>query len=86
MSSLHQAARQLQVLTGGVPSLGPENQLYALERAMALVQHHDGVSGTEKQHVRAATPGSGEGGGDVSLVRIGPVWVGAPQAFAHGSP
>jgi len=50
-SSYFNAARQMQVLTGGAADLGPSNTLYALERAVSLVTHHDGVSGTEKQAV-----------------------------------
>jgi hypothetical protein len=61
-SSYHQAARQLQFAAGGATSAGPTNPLYQLETTMGVVQHHDAVSGTEKQHVRAATPGSRGGG------------------------
>lgn len=50
-SSYHQAARQLQVLSGGAADLSPANPLYLLERAMGVAQHHDAVSGTSKQHV-----------------------------------
>jgi hypothetical protein len=50
-SSVFNAARQLQALTGGAADLGPTNTLYSLERAVSLVTHHDGVSGTEKQAV-----------------------------------
>ena len=42
-----QAARQLEFLVGrnkGSPNTD------SLEEAMALLQHHDGVSGTSKQH------------------------------------
>ncbi|RYG52386.1 hypothetical protein EON67_01345 [archaeon] len=49
---VQQAARQLQVLTGGAADLGPTNPLYTLERAIGVTQHHDAVSGTAKQ-VRA---------------------------------
>jgi alpha-mannosidase len=51
LSSFFTAARQLQALVGGVADLGPANPLYALERAMGVVQHHDAVAGTERQHV-----------------------------------
>lgn len=50
-SSLLLAARQLQALVGGVNSTGPSNPLFALERAMGVVQHHDSVSGTAKEVV-----------------------------------
>ncbi|CAM6125814.1 unnamed protein product [Calypogeia fissa] len=43
-----QAARQLEFLVGKQES-GPNTD--ALEDAMGIAQHHDGVSGTEKQHV-----------------------------------
>jgi alpha-mannosidase len=43
-----QAARQLEFLVGKNQT-GPNTD--SLEEAMAIVQHHDGVSGTEKQHV-----------------------------------
>jgi len=50
-----QIARQLEVLdsfssNNGV-STGEESELYMLDAAVAVVQHHDGVSGTSKQHV-----------------------------------
>lgn len=44
-------SQQLQAWTGGVTDLGVNNSLYLLERAMGVAQHHDAVSGTEKQHV-----------------------------------
>ncbi|CAN0053626.1 unnamed protein product, partial [Discosporangium mesarthrocarpum] len=61
-SAYLQSARQLVALvgTGGVGQgedgsrlrkLRAESSLAMLERAQALVQHHDGVSGTSKQHV-----------------------------------
>ena len=50
-SSVLQTARQLQALVGGVADLGPTNQLFALERAMGVTQHHDSVSGTGKENV-----------------------------------
>jgi hypothetical protein len=52
-SSFFASARQLQAFTGGAPGdgLSPSNPLYALERALATAQHHDAVSGTERQHV-----------------------------------
>jgi hypothetical protein len=43
-----QAARQLEFFVGKQSS-GPNTDL--LEESMAILQHHDGVSGTEKQHV-----------------------------------
>ncbi|CAN0314349.1 unnamed protein product, partial [Ectocarpus sp. 8 AP-2014] len=54
-----QAARQLLALAGAAGSGGggddaagtDRETLAAFERAQALVQHHDGVSGTSKQHV-----------------------------------
>ena len=50
-SALHQAARQMQFLAARPADTGPSNGLYRLERAMGVTQHHDGVSGTSKQHV-----------------------------------
>ena len=50
-SALQQAARQLQVLVGGVADLGPSNPLFALERALGVAQHHDSVAGTAMQNV-----------------------------------
>ena len=52
-SSFFTSARQLQAVTGGAPDdgLSPSNPLYRLERALATAQHHDAVSGTERQHV-----------------------------------
>ncbi|CAM9883542.1 unnamed protein product, partial [Hapterophycus canaliculatus] len=56
-----QAARQLHALAGAGRGQGQgegngdvareREALAALERAQALLQHHDGVSGTSKQHV-----------------------------------
>jgi alpha-mannosidase len=43
-----QAARQLEFMVGKQFS-GPNTD--SLEDAVAILQHHDGVSGTEKQHV-----------------------------------
>ncbi len=43
-----QAARHLEFLVGKNQT-GPNTD--SLKGAMAIVQHHDGVSGTEKQHV-----------------------------------
>lgn len=48
LSSYLQAARQLEFMTGR-QKFGPNTD--SLEEAMAILQHHDGVSGTEKQHV-----------------------------------
>lgn len=48
LSALLQAARQVEFLVGKVSS-GPNTD--SLEEAVAILQHHDGVSGTERQHV-----------------------------------
>ncbi|XXG47128.1 hypothetical protein AAC387_Pa02g1821 [Persea americana] len=48
MSAYYLAARQLEFLKN-TNSSGPKTD--TLADALALVQHHDGVSGTEKQHV-----------------------------------
>ncbi|KAH9288551.1 hypothetical protein KI387_032668, partial [Taxus chinensis] len=48
LSGLLQATRQLEFVVGrnkGIPNTD------SLEEAMAVLQHHDGVSGTERQHV-----------------------------------
>jgi alpha-mannosidase len=52
-SALFHSARQLQALSGlPLPAdKGRSNPLFALERAMAIAQHHDAVSGTSKQAV-----------------------------------
>jgi alpha-mannosidase len=49
--SYQQAARQLQMWTGGAASMNASNPLYLIERAQAVNQHHDAVSGTSKQAV-----------------------------------
>ena len=41
-------SRQLEFIVGR-KNLGPNTD--SLEEAMAILQHHDGVTGTEKQHV-----------------------------------
>ncbi|KAH9288550.1 hypothetical protein KI387_032667, partial [Taxus chinensis] len=48
LSGFLQAAKQLEFFVGR--NKGKPNT-YSLEEAMAIVQHHDGVSGTSKQHV-----------------------------------
>ncbi|KAL2629535.1 hypothetical protein R1flu_014221 [Riccia fluitans] len=48
LSGVLQAARQLEFVVGKNET-GPNTD--SLEDAMAIVQHHDGVSGTERQHV-----------------------------------
>ncbi len=50
-SSVFQAAKLLQTVTGGAADVSPTNPLYRLERAMGVAQHHDAVAGTEKQAV-----------------------------------
>lgn len=49
-TSFLRAARQIDALLPASPSSSP-SPLRALEEAAAVVQHHDGVSGTSKQHV-----------------------------------
>ncbi|KAM3623462.1 uncharacterized protein V6R79_011495 [Siganus canaliculatus] len=48
-----QTCNQLEVLGGPVSRTGPFGQgdSQTLKKAMAVAQHHDAVSGTEKQHV-----------------------------------
>lgn len=48
MSGYYMAARQLEYFTGR-KNLGPNTD--ALADALAIAQHHDAVTGTEKQHV-----------------------------------
>ncbi|KAI9121310.1 hypothetical protein K1719_008343 [Acacia pycnantha] len=50
MSGYYQAARQLEFFKGRSKS-GPNTD--ALADALAIAQHHDAVSGTERQHVAA---------------------------------
>jgi hypothetical protein len=50
-SAVHQAARQAQFLGARPADMGPTNPLFRMERAIGVTQHHDGVSGTSKQHV-----------------------------------
>ena len=47
-SIVKQAARQLEYFKGK-SALGPKTD--SLADALAIAQHHDAVSGTEKQHV-----------------------------------
>ncbi|EFN53834.1 hypothetical protein CHLNCDRAFT_36397 [Chlorella variabilis] len=47
-TSFLQAARQLEAFMG-LPEGGPTT--HALEEAVSLLQHHDAITGTEKQHV-----------------------------------
>jgi hypothetical protein len=49
-SSFLQTARQIQALFAKDTTLGSE-EINELEKAMGIIQHHDGVSGTSKQHV-----------------------------------
>ncbi|MCO5552789.1 hypothetical protein L7F22_006306 [Adiantum nelumboides] len=48
LSAYLQVARQLEFIVGR-KNLGPSSD--SLEEALAVLQHHDGVSGTEQQHV-----------------------------------
>jgi hypothetical protein len=48
---VHQAARQAQFFGARPADTGATNPLFRLERAVGVTQHHDGVSGTSKQHV-----------------------------------
>ncbi|KAJ8363171.1 hypothetical protein SKAU_G00120020 [Synaphobranchus kaupii] len=52
-NSLLQVCNQLEVLGGPSSRRGPhgDGDSETLRRAMAVAQHHDAVSGTEKQHV-----------------------------------
>jgi hypothetical protein len=50
-SRVFQAAKQLQAFSYPPADISPSNPLFLLERAMAVTQHHDAVSGTSKQHV-----------------------------------
>nr|XP_046229733.1 lysosomal alpha-mannosidase [Scatophagus argus] len=52
-NSYLQTCNQLEVLGGPVSRKGPfgEGDSQTMKKAMAVAQHHDAVSGTEKQHV-----------------------------------
>lgn len=50
-SAVFQASKQLQFMGARPADMGPTNPLYRFERAMGVLQHHDGVSGSSKQHV-----------------------------------
>uniref|UniRef100_A0A4W4H4P4 Alpha-mannosidase n=1 Tax=Electrophorus electricus TaxID=8005 RepID=A0A4W4H4P4_ELEEL len=52
-NSLLQTCNQLEVLGGAKSRSGPfgEGHSDTMKRAMAVAQHHDAVSGTERQHV-----------------------------------
>ena len=86
-SSYMQSARQLQALTGTAASLGPENSLFKLERALGVTQHHDSVAGTARQEVNDDYSLLLEGGRADALVGIAASfaaatgYAGAPFAF-----
>lgn len=50
-SAIHQTSREIQFFAARPADMGPRNPLFRLERAIGVTQHHDGVSGTSKQHV-----------------------------------
>jgi len=50
-SSFLHAARQIQALFGDVNKSHDKSEIYNLESAIGIAQHHDAVSGTSKQHV-----------------------------------
>jgi len=50
-SSFLHAARQIQTLFGTAEQMHNSSEIYNLETAMGIAQHHDAVSGTSKQHV-----------------------------------
>ena len=52
-SSFLQACRQLESMDGRQQDVSTQmdSPLHKLDAAVAVVQHHDGVSGTSKQHV-----------------------------------
>jgi len=50
-SSFLHAARQIQALFGNADQMHNTSEIYNLETAMAIAQHHDAVSGTSKEHV-----------------------------------
>jgi len=50
-SSFLHAVRQIQTLYGNAEQRRSNSEIYILETAMGVAQHHDAVSGTSKQHV-----------------------------------
>ena len=50
-SNLMQAARQLEIATGGRVQEGKGNTLDNFERALGISQHHDAITGNNKQLV-----------------------------------
>ena len=50
-SSFLHVARQLEVLDERWLEGRERSELYELEKSVGIIQHHDGVSGTSKQHV-----------------------------------
>ena len=61
-SSVFQAAKQVQLFTGGAADMSPSNPLYRFERSMGVVQHHDAVAGTAKQVREGSGQRAGSGG------------------------
>lgn len=79
-SGFFQVHKQLVALSGGDPE-----ELTPLARAMGLLQHHDAITGTEKQHVAfdyaerlAAARAAAEASAGAALARLGGGGAGTP--------
>ena len=72
-SSLLQIGRQVELLDRLDGGREEKENLRVLDEAVAVVQHHDGVSGTSKQHVADDYAAALKQGGDLAKDYIGKV-------------